>query len=96
MLALVGCAKTNDKPVVPAQEPAAATAQPESIGVAWLADDGTLNMQLRAEGDGGAVGDALIQYKPGDKDYESSLRHVGGLKKGEKKPVPPWPNERSK
>ena len=29
-------------------------------------------------------------------EYESTLRHIGGLKKGEIKPVPPWPDEKSK
>jgi len=86
---LLGCTKGSDKP-------AAAAAQSESIGMAWLADDGTRNMQLRAEGPGPAVGDALVQHKPTDPDYESSLRHLGGLKKGEKKPVPPWPDKSPK
>jgi len=65
----------------------------ESIGVAWLEKDGTLVLQLRAEGPGGATGDALIKYKPTDKSYGKILRHIGPLKKGETKPVPPWPKD---
>jgi hypothetical protein len=65
--------------------------QPESIGVAWLEDDGTLVLQLRAEGQGHAVGDALIRYKPADEAYARTLKHIGSLNPGETKPVPPWP-----
>jgi hypothetical protein len=65
--------------------------QPESIGVAWLEDDGTLVLQLRAESQGKAVGDALIRYKPADEAYARTLKHIGSLKPGETKPVPPWP-----
>lgn len=60
-----------------------------SIGVARMLADGTLTLQLRAEG-GSAIGDALIQMKPDDPRYRDTLAHIGGLKPGEEKPVPPW------
>jgi hypothetical protein len=44
-----------------------------------------------AKGDG-AVGDAVLVYSPTDPQYEEIKKHVGGLKPGEEKPVPPWPD----
>jgi len=67
--------------------------QPDSIGVAWLEPDMTLVMQLRAESEGKALGDALLTYRPDDPQYHRMLEHVGELKPGERKPVPPWPQQ---
>lgn len=39
------------------------------------------------------AGDALIMYKPDDPKYKETLEHLGGLKIGEEKPVPPWPEK---
>ena len=63
---------------------------PSSIGVATMSADGTITLQLRAEGAGGTVGDAVFVYKPGDTMYQEIKRHIGDIKPGEKKPVPPW------
>ncbi len=60
------------------------------IGTARLREDGTLELKLRAEGPGGMVGDSLVTYAPDDKNYQQVLAHVGGLKPGEVKPVPPF------
>jgi hypothetical protein len=65
---------------------------PSSIGVASMTEDGTIWLQLRAEGEQGQVGDALLIYKPGDPMYEEVKRHLGGIRPGEHKPVPPWPD----
>jgi len=54
-----------------------------------MAPDGTITLQLRATG-GGAVGDGMIVYRPSDPKYRDVLEHLGGLKPGETKPVPPW------
>jgi hypothetical protein len=62
-----------------------------SIGVATMEPDGTIVLQLRAEGGAGEVGDALLRYPRGHKEYEEVLTHLGGLHPGESKPVPPWP-----
>jgi hypothetical protein len=62
-----------------------------SIGQATMAQDGTIVLDLRAEGPGGALGDARILYPPDHKDYQMILRHLGGLKPGETKSVPPFP-----
>jgi hypothetical protein len=44
-----------------------------------------------AEDHGKGAGDALLKYKPQDAEYRRILEHIGGLKPGETKPVPPWP-----
>lgn len=64
---------------------------PASIGVAWMEPDGTIKMNLRAAGPGGIVGHGQMAYPPTDKDYAKILAHLGGLKPGEVKSVPPWP-----
>jgi len=61
-----------------------------SIGQAAMTQDGTIVLDLRAEGPGGAHGDARLTYPPGHKDYQMILKHLGGLKPGEVKPVPPF------
>ena len=64
----------------------------KSIGGATMTEDGTIILDLRAEGPGGAVGDARLTYPPTHKEYRNILAHLGGLRPGEKKPVPPWDN----
>jgi len=63
---------------------------PRSIGSATMNADRTIVLRLRAEKPG-TVGDATIEYRPTDRDYDSVLKHIGGLQPGETKPVPPWP-----
>lgn len=86
---ITGCAGKQN---MSAHGPAAANAagKSNSIGVAWLEKDGTLVLQLRADGAGGTVGDGMFRYKPNEKDYAVMIEHIGGLKVGETKPVPPW------
>jgi hypothetical protein len=62
----------------------------ESIGAATMAEDGTVTLRLRAETEDGASGDGFFQYSPSDPDYRGVVEHVGGLRPGESKPVPPW------
>jgi hypothetical protein len=64
-----------------------------SIGSAWMEADGTIVLQLRAEGPGPTIGDALFRYPKTHPQYDSVLRHLRGLKAGEKKLVPPWPDK---
>ncbi|MFZ2639409.1 MAG: hypothetical protein WA117_00365 [Verrucomicrobiia bacterium] len=64
------------------------------IGTAEMAADGTITLQLRAEGKSGgerAVGDAMFVYKKDDPKYKDILDHLGGMKPGESKFVKPWP-----
>jgi hypothetical protein len=64
----------------------------EDIGIARMEEDGTIVMQLRAETPSGAIGDALFRYPPKHPQYHEILQRLGGLKIGEEKPVPPWPD----
>ncbi len=61
-----------------------------SIGVATMEKDGTIVLQLRAQGPGLTIGDALFKYPPKDPQYAKILAHLGSLRPGERKPVPPW------
>lgn len=69
----------------------AAPRNSESIGTATMTEDGTLVLDLRAEGPDGAHGDARLVYPKSHPQYASILEHIGGLRPNEKKPVPPWP-----
>lgn len=62
----------------------------QTIGSARMEEDGTIVLELRAEGPNRLTGDALLRYPPGHPEYNSILHHLGGLKKGEVKEVPPW------
>lgn len=61
-----------------------------TIGVATMEADGTIVLQLRAEGPG-MVGDAQFRYPPAHPQYAAVLAHLGGLVAGEQKAVRPWP-----
>jgi hypothetical protein len=65
--------------------------QSQSIGSATMKSDGTIVLRLRATSAHGAIGDAVLLYPPGHQQYQEVLDHLGGLKPGEEKPVPPWP-----
>ncbi|MGE0385110.1 MAG: hypothetical protein AB7Q97_10300 [Gammaproteobacteria bacterium] len=70
--------------------------KPEYIGMAKAAQDGTISMMLRATTPGGAVGEAVLTYKPDDPKYPEIVKHLGGIKPGETKPVPAFPDEPAK
>jgi hypothetical protein len=74
--------------------PLAQTAKPaeESIGVARMRADGTIVLELRARGPGGTTGHGMLEYPPGHPRYREVLRHLGGMKPGEVKNVPPFPD----
>ncbi len=61
------------------------------IGMATMSSDGTVVLDLRADGAGGISGIGRLVYPPSHPQYREVLAHIGGLKPGEKKPVPPWP-----
>jgi hypothetical protein len=64
-----------------------------TIGVARMRPDGTIELQLRATSPpGGPVGHRLFEFPPDHPRYQEVLRHLGGLKPGEVKSVPPWPD----
>ena len=63
---------------------------PASIGGATMRPDGTINLQLRAEGPDGIRGDAFFSYPPDHPRYENILAHVGPIEPGDQRPVLPW------
>jgi hypothetical protein len=63
----------------------------KSIGVARMLADGTVLVGVPAPGGGGRA-QAVLRLMPGDTQYQPLLDHIGGLKPGETKPIPPWPD----
>ena len=86
-LFLPGCPRKAAEPA-PANRPA----QSASIGSATMKEDGTIVLQLRAEGPG-ALGDSMLIYPPNDPDYAKILQHIGPMRPGETKNVAPWPEK---
>lgn len=62
---------------------------PEQIGVATMDPDGTILLQLRAEGPG-YIGDGLLRYRPGQAGYDAVRAHLPALRPGVTVPVPPF------
>lgn len=62
----------------------------QSIGMARMLADGTILIGV-ATGGSGDRAQAVLELKPGDTQYQPVLDHIGGLKPGETKPIPPWP-----
>jgi hypothetical protein len=58
-----------------------------TVGVATISTDGTIRVQFRVVGQGGAIGDALREYKPGDPRYEDVKKFLGDIKPGEAKSI---------
>ena len=61
------------------------------IGTATMMEDGTLVLDLRAEGPGNLRGVARILRPTSHPRYPAWIEHLGGLAPGEEKLVPPWP-----
>ena len=68
----------------PASEP--------SVGVARMLENGTILVGIRGPGPGGPL-QAVLMVEPGDTNYQQIIDHVGGLKPGETKSIPPWPDQ---
>ena len=66
---------------------------PKYIGMATMEKNGTIILDLRAEDPKGAVGIGRLVYPPTHRQYKDILAHLGGLRPGERKPVPPWPDD---
>jgi hypothetical protein len=88
----VGCAKDAGLPQT-AQAPTRTTPE-DSIGVATMEADGTIVLTLRASTPGGIRGETQLRYPRDHEEYDAVLKHLGGLRPGESKPVPPWPDPR--
>jgi hypothetical protein len=69
---------------------------PASIGVATMSADETISLRLWGKGDKGTIFEGTFDYKQGDPRYPDLLRHIGGIKPGEVKPVPPFTRQQEK
>ena len=85
LVAILGCSGVSRKDV---------SMTSESIGTAFMKDDGTIVLSLRAEKSNNKdVGESQFEYKVSDPYYQKILTHIGGIEKGQTKFVPPWPDK---
>jgi hypothetical protein len=61
----------------------------DSVGRAKMSADGTITLQLRSLWPD-PVAESELVYPPDDPQYEEIKHHLGGIKPGESKPVPPF------
>jgi hypothetical protein len=64
---------------------------PPDVGMAEMDKDGTLRLHLRTELADGTVGEAMLIVPPKDERYPAMLAHLAGIKPGEQRPIPPFP-----
>jgi hypothetical protein len=67
----------------------------QSIGNAFMQNDGTIVLDLRAEGEG-VSGIGRLVYPPSHPQYQYVMNHLGGLRPGENKPVMPFDDDQPK
>jgi hypothetical protein len=73
------------------------SASAPAIGVAHMLENGTILVGISAPGSGpDAPLQAVLMVEPGDTQYEVLIAHIGGLKPGETKSIPPWPDQMPK
>lgn len=84
---LIGLSLALSGPLLAAENPASAP----SVGMAHMLENGTILVGVRGpESDSPLLG--VLMVEPGDTTYQPLLDHVGGLKPGETKLIPPWPD----
>jgi hypothetical protein len=66
-----------------------------SVGVATMLENGTILIGVRGPAVDGPL-QAVLMIEPGDTNYQQIIDHVGGLKPGETKSIPPWPDQAPK
>lgn len=62
----------------------------DSVGLAWLADDGTMVLQLKVLMEGGRQDQIFVELEPTDPRFAKVLAHLGGLRYGENKHIKPF------
>ena len=60
-----------------------------SIGTAVMGPDGTITLNIRSLPPG-PIAEGVLAYKKGDPNYARIYSHLGGIRPGEHKPVPPF------
>lgn len=60
-----------------------------SIGTAVMGPDGTITLNIHSLPPG-PIADGVLAYKKGDPNYARIYSHLGGIRPGEHKPVPPF------
>jgi len=78
-------------PLPPGADRPPARSQPENVGSAYMQPDGTLEMSLRTETNDGTIGEAFLVIPKGDPRYPGMVAHLGGIKPGEGRTIPPFP-----
>lgn len=73
-----------------------ATPRQPTIGTARMLDDESIVLNLKARGKAGIEGEGELIYKPRDKNYQTILRHLSGLNRGEIKLVSPFDDPTAK
>jgi len=81
VLAIVAIAGSGEPP----------TKTGDIIGSVTMRPDRSLHMILRSVQCDGRVAEGTFDIQPDQKDYQSTIDHVGGLRPNETKPVPAWP-----
>src|ERR1700687_1135209 len=66
-----------------------------SVGVATMLENGTILIGIRGPAVDGPL-QAVLMIEPGDTNYQQIIDHVGGLKPGQTKSIPPWPDQTPK
>jgi hypothetical protein len=61
----------------------------DSVGRAKMSGDGTITLQLRSLWPD-PIAESQLVFAPDDPQYDEIKHHLGGIKPGESKPVPPW------
>ncbi len=87
---LVSTALTSGTTMARDDRTASRKGTPDSIGAASMLLDGTIVLDLRAEGSGGMIGDARLTYRPGEPHYPAIRDHLPRLKPGLTVMVPPF------
>jgi serine/threonine protein kinase len=64
------------------------------LGIATMEEDGTVVLELHPLGPHGMPETTVFRFPPSHRSYREVVEHVGGLRPGERKPVPRWRGER--
>lgn len=59
------------------------------LGNAWLADNGTLVVELKVVGASGLQDRLFLEFSPGHPKFARIVKHLGGIEPAETKTIPP-------